>query len=266
MDSRLEILNQFYGQDIEETRLERSRHGQLEYLTTMHYIHRYLPSQAKILEVGAGTGRYSVALAKEGHDVTAIELIRQNYDRLVQNSAGLFNLQAMQGDALDLGAFADDTFDITLLFGPMYHLYSPQEQHRALDEVIRVTKPGGTLLVAFLSVHAILYANYLQGNLLAGLEENFTADYRVRHFPEQLFTGFDPAEFEALFAEKPVRYLTTVSADSVLEIANGREDFSMSDEDFAAFVSYHFATCEKRELLGAASHLLYICQKQEKKN
>ena len=263
MDPRLEILNLFYGQDVENTRLERSRHGQLEYLTTMRYIHRYLNAPSTILEVGAGTGRYSVALAKEGHDVTAIELVKQNYDRLLENGAGISSLQAKQGDALDLSALADDTFDLTLMLGPMYHLYSLQEQHRALDEAIRVTKPGGMLLVAFLSVHAILYANYLQGNLLAGLEENFTADYQVRHFPEQLFTGFDPAEFEALFKEKPVRHITTVSADSILEVAAGRDDFSMSDEDFAAFASYHFATCEKRELLGAANHLLYMCQKQK---
>ena len=54
-------------------RLTKSRNGQLEYITTMCYIHALLPERAKILEVGAGTGRYSVALAKEGYDVSAVE-------------------------------------------------------------------------------------------------------------------------------------------------------------------------------------------------
>lgn len=78
----------------------------------------------------------------------------------------------------------------------------------------------------------------------------------------QLFTGYDIAEFEKLFAEKGVEYLTTAAVDSVLELAEGRSDFAMSDEEFEAFAKYHLATCEKRELLGCSSHLLYICRRK----
>lgn len=34
-------------------------------------------------------------------------------------------------------------------------------------------------------------------------------------------------------------------------------------EEFELFVKYHLATCEKRELLGSSSHLLYICKKED---
>ena len=68
-------------------------------------------------------------------------------------------------------------------------------------------------------------------------------------------------EFENLFEEKNVEYLKTVAVDSVLELAEERKDFAMSDEEFEAFAKYHLATCEKRELLGCSSHLLYICKK-----
>jgi len=76
-----------------------------------------------------------------------------------------------------------------------------------------------------------------------------------------LFTGYDIVEFEELFVDKPVQYLNTVVVDSVLELAEGRSDFAMSDEEFEAFAKLHLATCEKRELLGCSSHLLYICRK-----
>lgn len=99
----------------------------MEYVTTMEYIHRYAAKGAKILEVGAGTGRYSIALAKEGYSVTAVELVEHNLDILKANSADLENLQAYQGDALDLSRFGDGTFDITLVFGPMYHLYDQED-------------------------------------------------------------------------------------------------------------------------------------------
>ena len=70
-------LEKYYNKFNEEKRLN-SRHGQVEFTTSMKYIHAYLPDDphAKILDVGAGTGRYSVALAEEGYDVTAVELVK----------------------------------------------------------------------------------------------------------------------------------------------------------------------------------------------
>ena len=91
---RKEILNGFYDPTNEDGRLLRSRHGQLEYLTTMSYIHRYANRESKVLEVGAGTGRYSVALAKEGMDVTAVELLESNLAALRENAKGLKNLRS----------------------------------------------------------------------------------------------------------------------------------------------------------------------------
>ena len=96
MDKRTKIINGFYDGYVEDTRLSKSRHGQLEYLTTMKYIHQVIPEKASIIEVGAGTGRYSVTLAKEGYDVTAIELAKSNLDFLRQNSKGLKNITVCQ--------------------------------------------------------------------------------------------------------------------------------------------------------------------------
>lgn len=259
------MINKFYGQSDEDTRLLRSRHGQLEYRVTMEYIHKYLKRGDRVLEIGAGTGRYSVALAREGFRVSAVELVESNLDALKKNAAGLPDIEAFQGDALDLSRFPEASFDVTLLFGPMYHLYEKADQHRAIDEAIRVTRPGGTILTAFLSAHAIICTNYLYDWVptTQGIKENFDGEYRVKHFKEQLFTGFDVCEFEALFADKPVEHITTVATDNVLEIAERRADFSMTDEDFEAFADYQLHICEKREMLGNSSHLLYICKRKE---
>ncbi len=262
MSTRKEIVSSFYGQYDEDGRTTRSRHGQLEFCTTMTNIHRYSASGARILEVGAGTGRYSIALAKEGMVVTAVELVESNLAVLRENSKGLKNLTPYQGDATDLSRFADDSFDVTLCFGPMYHLYEADEVNRAIDEAIRVTKPGGAILFAFISVFAIMYANCFYGNWAAGQEENFTEDYKVRHFKEQLFTGYDITEFEELFQKKPVEWLTTAGVDGLLEPIEQRPDFSLSDEDFNALAEWYLAFSEKRELLGTTNHLLYICRKQ----
>ena len=261
MENRIEMLRTIYGKFDEDKRLTASRQGQLEYFITMNYVDKYTRFGDKILEIGAGTGRYSIALAKNGYDVTAVELVESNLEVLKKNAEGLENISAFQGDALNLGSFDDNTFDVTLLFGPMYHLYEEKDRHKALDEAIRVTKPDGVILVAFLSVHAIMMSNYLLGNFKEGFMANFDEDHKVKHFTEQAFTGFDIAEFEEMFEAKPVEYITTVAADSILEIAERNPDFNMSDEDFGLFLNYQMNICEKREMLGLSSHLLYICRK-----
>ena len=262
MSTRKEIISSFYGQYDEDGRTERSRHGQLEYRTTMSYIHRYAAGQSRILEIGAGTGRYSIALAKEGMDVTAVELVESNLEVLRENSKEIVNLASFRGDATDLSRFPDNSFDVTLSLGPMYHLYEAGEADRAIDEAIRVTKPNGVMMFAFISVFAIMYANYFYGNWAEGQAENFTDDYQVRHFKEQLFTGYDVAEFEGLFHGKPVEWITTAGVDGLIEPIEKRPDFSMTDREFEAFAEWYLAFSEKRELLGNTNHLLYICRKQ----
>jgi predicted acetyltransferase/SAM-dependent methyltransferase len=260
--SREEIVGKFYSQYEEDGRLERSVHGRLEYTTTMHYIHRYAKKGSKVLEIGAGTGRYSIALAKEGMDVTAVELVEKNLEILKEKSKGLSHIQSLQGDATDLNMLEDDQYDVTLVFGPLYHLYEKEEVQKAIDEAIRVTRPGGVILFAFISVYALMYSNYFYGNWSKGQDMNFTKDHQVRHFKEQLFTGYDITEFEELFESKSVTHITTAGMDGLIEPIEHRLDFAVSEDDFRKLSDWYLSHAEKRELLGSANHLLYLCKKQ----
>ena len=140
-------LEKYYNKFNEEKRLN-SRHGQVEFTTSMKYIHAYLPDDphAKILDVGAGTGRYSVALAEEGYDVTAVELVKYNLGILKSKKSGV---KAYQGNALKLSRFPNNEFDMVLVFGPMYHLLTTEEKVQALKEAKRVLKDDGVMLVAY---------------------------------------------------------------------------------------------------------------------
>ena len=87
---RVDVVNAIYSAYDEDARLTKSRNGQLESITTMRYIHALLPEGAKVLEVGAGTGRYSVALAREGYDVSAVEPVERNlgHHRAIRRRVG----------------------------------------------------------------------------------------------------------------------------------------------------------------------------------
>lgn len=259
---RVNLLNNIYENYDEEGRLCKSRHGELEYITTMNFIHRYAAEGAQILEVGAGTGRYSIALAREGFNVTALELVESNLEKIKNNSGYLKNINALQGDALDLSRFPDNSFDITLVLGPMYHLFSPEDFNKAIDEAVRVTKKDGVLFFAYLSIHGVLYCNFLKGNFEAGCKINLDKDLRIKHELEQRFSSFEVDEFEALFDDKATEYITTIATDGIMELAENGKDFRMTDHDFKLYTKYHLMNCQRKELLGCSSHLLYICKKK----
>ena len=69
-----EALTEYYGNYDEDGRLT-SRHGKVEFLTTVKYIDKYLKRGDRIIEIGAGTGRYSHFFAQQGYQVDAVELI-----------------------------------------------------------------------------------------------------------------------------------------------------------------------------------------------
>ena len=96
----------FYTHYNEDSRLS-SRHGAVEFLTTMRYIRQYAKPGARVLEIGAGTGRYSHALARLGHPVDAVELVAHNMEVFQQNTQPGEAVTITQGNALDLSAFSD---------------------------------------------------------------------------------------------------------------------------------------------------------------
>ena len=120
------IINK-YTEYNEDERLVSDRGHNLEYLTTMRYIQKFLKPGAKILEIGAATGRYSITLAKMGYDVTAVDLTPKNVEVMKSKSKRLKNFNCMVGDALDLSMLKDKTFDMVLNLGPMYHLFNKKD-------------------------------------------------------------------------------------------------------------------------------------------
>ena len=159
------VLTEYYSCYDEDARL-RSKHGMVEFLTTMRYIEKYLCPGASILEIGAGTGRYSHALAQRGYTVDAVELVEHNIDIFKRNTTPGETVTIQQGNALDLQPFADDRYDITLLLGPMYHLFSLEDQRKALSEAVRVTKPGGVIFAAYCGNDATMVQYYFGRGLL----------------------------------------------------------------------------------------------------
>lgn len=261
----MDYLKEYYERYDEEGRL-LSRHGQVEYRTTMKYIHDCLrrADGKAVLEIGAGTGRYSVALAREGFTVTAVELLRHNLDQLAKKLDGTEPITLLQGSALDLSAFPDGSFDVTLLLGPMYHLYTRDDRLRALREAVRVTKRGGYILAAYcMNDPTVVQYVFGQGHVREILDAHMlTDDWHCISEPKDLFAMVRTEEIASLDAEVPVERLALVAADGATNYMRETVD-AMDDETFGRWMAYHLSVCERQDLIGASHHTLDILRKAD---
>ena len=261
----MNYLEEYYNNYDEEGRL-LSRHGQVEYLTTMKYIKECLEgvSDPHILEVGAGTGRYSVTLAKQGHKVTAVELVEHNLEILKSKLDGTESISAIQGNALDLSAFEDNSFDLTMVLGPMYHLYKKEEKLTALSEAIRVTKPGGYILVAYcMNEPTVIQYVFGLNRLSEVMDFNMiTSDWHCISEPKDLFELVRTEDIAELDANVPARRIKLVATDGATNYKREMID-AMDDETFDKWLDFHFTICERGDLIGASHHTLDILQKEE---
>lgn len=256
-------IEQYYNKFNEEKRLN-SRHGRVEFLVSMKYIHEYLPKDKKneaiqILDIGAGTGRYSVALAEEGYDVTAVELVKYNLGILKQKKS---SVKAMQGNALNLKKLQNDTFDVTLLFGPMYHLFTYEDKLKALNEAKRVTKPGGVILVAYcMNEYGVITYAFKERHIRECMEESrLSPDFHTISEEKNLYDYVRVEDVRRLADDAGLKRLKLISPDGP---ANYMRPFlnQLSEEEFDWFVQYQMATCEREELLGAGAHTVDILRK-----
>ena len=260
-------LELYYNKFNEEKRLD-SRHGQVEFVTSMKYIHKYLEvleqqkpkSEIKILDVGAATGRYSVPLAEEGYDVTAVELVKHNLSRLKAKRSAV---KAYQGNAMNLKRFEDNSFDVVLVFGPMYHLHEREEKMKALSEAKRVVKPEGYIFVAYImNEYSVITYAFKEKHILEGMENGMLdQDFHCTKKANELYSFVRTEDIASLNEELGLKRVQIIAADGA---ANYIRPFlkALNEQEFGYFIEYHLSTCERADLLGASGHLVDILKKE----
>lgn len=262
-------LELYYNKFNEEKRLN-SRHGRVEFIVTMKYIHEALDklmiensfekkAQLNILDIGAGTGRYSVPLCEEGYSVTAVELVKYNLGILKKKNS---NVKAYQGNALKLKRFEDNSFDLTLLFGPMYHLLTTEEKIKALSEAKRVTKPGGYILVAYIMNEYAFIMYAIQENMLRDcIESNMlTEDFHTIPGEDSLYDFVRLEDIDSFNTATGLVREKIISPDGPVNYIRPFVN-KLSEEDFEQVVKYQLATCERADILGAGAHTVDILRK-----
>lgn len=258
IENESERVNRTYDIFNEDVRLNHSKAARIEFLTTVHYIEKYLKEGDKILDIGAGAGEYSLYFARHGYEVSALELADANMAAFRKKLTPDDKIDLVQGNALDLSRYEDKSFDIVLLFGPLYHLKNDADKQKCIREAKRVCKDGGKIFLAFISHDFVFLTEF-------GYDANYfrNGDYdketfRLNDFPF-VFHTVDAAR--KLLADGGVKVLHEVASDGASELLAARIN-EMNDEDYAQYLRYHFYICEKPELLGMTNHLLFVSENE----
>jgi len=266
-------LDKYYNKFHEEHRLT-TRHGQVEFRTTLNLIEETIEllkaegcgsegpapaSQVKIADIGAGTGRYSIELCHRGYDMTAVELVKHNLEILRSKHE---NIKTWQGDARDLHFLEDESFDITLLFGPLYHLHGEGEKIKALNEAKRITKKGGFILVAYVmneySVISYCFKEHKWAEVAA--KGGLSPDFHTICDENELYDYVRLEDIDHLNEACGLERVKIISADGAADYMR-RELNEMSEEEFEAFCNFQKAICGRPELVGAGSHCVDLLRK-----
>lgn len=263
-------VEQFYDSCAEREWLRMERH-KMEFALNTRALREYLPARAAILDVGGGPGRYSIHLAQQGHEVTLLDLSAANVE-LGRRKAAEFGVSlrdCVHGDALDLSRFADQSFDAVLLMGPLYHLLEEADRARAVNEALRVLRPGGLLFAAFITRNA-----FLIDLLRAAPEElsNYTPqllDHLLTHGTNVVtdqnpgFTNayfVDPTEVAPWLAGFGLTRLRVMASDPIVQPVEERIN-ALSGRDFQCWADVCYRISVDQTVWGTAEHLMYIGRK-----
>ena len=159
---------------------------------------------------------------------------------------------------MDLSRYADEMFDAVLVFGPLYHMHSCEDQQKCISEAKRVCKKEGKLFFAFISNDMVILTELSRrpDYLIAGDYNKDT--FELDDFPFFVFHTVE--ECRKMLQAGGVRILHEVASDGVSELMEDRIN-AMGEADYAQYLRYHAYICEKPEFLGASNHLLFVGEK-----
>lgn len=150
--SAMKELLAFYENGREEGRAKQSRSNSMEFRYTQKILQEYLKPNSKVIELGCATGYYAMCFADLCAEYVGVDVVPEHIASFQQKIAQYqkHNIRAMVGDATDLSEIPDDSFDLVLCLGPMYHL-PPQKRNIVLKECYRIGREQAVFAFAYIN-------------------------------------------------------------------------------------------------------------------
>ncbi|MEG2289011.1 MAG: class I SAM-dependent methyltransferase [Clostridium sp.] len=256
----METIVNYYDAYEEDIRLIKDKAHEVEFITTINFLNKYINRDTKVLDIGAGTGRYSFHYAKRGMDITASDLSPKHVSIMRERAIkeGL-NLDVFQGNVLNLENVKDNTFDVVLCLGPLYHLMSEEDRFKCIEECKRVLKPQGILAAAYIN----RFSTFI--DMINRDSENINDEGIRKIYIEgkeydderDCFYFSTVKGIEELMNKSNVSKLEHIGTDGMGIILKEKIN-KFNETEFNIWMEYHLETCKEESLLGYSQHGLFI--------
>ena len=202
------------------------------------------------------TGNYSFYLADKEHIVTACDLVEHNVN-IIRAKPNAHNLEDIFiCNVLDLSRFSDNTFDVVLCMGALYHVREKEIRQKIISECVRVCKPDGIVALAYITkVGAILANINADMSNIGGLMDVLDDTDETKYF----YCAY-PRETEKIAVDCGLIKLHHIGVDGICENLSSKLN-AASEENFQKYMEYHYATCEDESIIGTSIHGLWIGRK-----
>jgi len=262
------IANYYENAD-ENSRIINTNSRKIEFSVTTNVLNQYIEQHHKILELGAGTGVYSLYYAERGNEVLATDLTPKHVEIIKQKlyeTNNNVNLSAEIANATDLSQYESESFDVVTCLGPMYHLTDEDDRKKCIQESLRVLRKGGLLAVAYINKHFILHHVMLRDKSF--LTHKFIdkilntgvikEEEKECFWTDAFFTS--PIEIESFIQEFDTKIIDHVGTDGLNPFLRNYID-EMNEEEYSQWVYYTLSSCREKSILGMSNHGLLLCRK-----
>ena len=262
----------YYERRPEEVRLTQGA-SQIEAARTKKLLLRFLsPPPGVVLDVGGAAGAYSFWLSSRGYDVHLVEPVGRLLDIAVSRSREAPSplASAAPGDARDL-AWPDRSVDVVLLLGPLYHLTRRAERDRAIQEAIRVLKPGGLLFAACITRWASMFNGLIHDRtadpaFVEMVDEDLATGQHRNHgnTPGYFTTSYfhRPDEFHAELKQPGLAVLGLFGLEGPAALLADFDERWADPRRREDLLRAAEAIESEPDLLGLSPHLLGVCRRE----
>lgn len=274
-----DVRNYYNGfAEKEWARLENPDDGAVEFAVTCRFMEKYLTQSSRILDIGGGPGRYTIWLAQRKHQIVLADLSPKllQIAREKINEVGVIEKveEIIEANVCNLSHWSENTFDAVVCLGPYYHLTALEDRRMASSEIARVLRPGGLLFAAMMPRIGFLRRTLAIPDERIRLRQS---DFIARVLNDGVFMndipgrftngyGFIPEEVEDFFSDYGFFKIGLYSTQGItIGIQGALHELAEKDpETYTAALDLIMRTADEPNILGMATHLLYIGRNEKK--
>ena len=264
-----EAIRAYYDEmgDAEWRRLEDTPRGRVSLEVHRRFLKRFIRSNSRVLEIGAGPGRFTLQLAKLGASVTVTDISTVQLDLHRLHLSDTPAERAVESrellDVCDTSRIPDDSFDSVVAFGgPLSYAFEHTDD--ALVGLLRITKPGGVVLASVMSLLGS-WRYFLRGVIEDTQRVGEAANELVlttgdlRHFGgKHVCQMFRSTDIEVL-VRRCGGSLVGMSASNWASLADGDviSQLEGDDDRWASFLNHEVAACAEPGAVDGGTHILF---------